>query len=157
MKVISNIRRAITKNSGKILTRGAGLAALGLVAYDAHYVGKIQSDLYASERDAAATKYFLNNSMYLNNMSKLEENIRDTAYTMELDSTWRRFINSGIGYIKGFTSTLIDRVVPFGLGLGALFAKGKAAKICAGGLGIYAGYELLKNFFGIGTPKGMLK
>jgi len=157
MKIISNIRRAISNNSGKIIAKGAGLAALGLVANDAHYIGKLQADLYASEKDADAAKYYLNNSMYLNNMSKLEEGIRDKAYTMELDSGWRRFINSGVGYIKGVVSSMIDNVVPLGLGLGALFAKGKASKICAGGLGLYAGYTFLKNFFGIGAPKGLLK
>lgn len=155
MKVFTNIRRVFSNNTGKFLTKGVGVAALGLVGYDAHYAGKIQADLYSSERDAAATKYYLNNSMYLNNLSKVEEGIRDTAYTMELDNSWRRFVNSGIGYIKGFASMLVDHVVPFGLGLATLLTKGKISKICAGGLGVYAGYELLKNIFGLGVPKGM--
>ncbi len=155
MKILNNIRRCISNNTGKVITKGVGLAALGLVGYDAHYIGKLQADLYSSEKDADAAAYFLNNSMYSTNMSKVQAGIKDSAYTMELDQGWRRFINSGIGYIKGFTSMLVSHVVPFGLGLGALLAKGKAGKICAGGLGIYASYEFLKNFFGLGNAKGM--
>lgn len=155
MKILNNIRRAISNNTGKMLTKGVGLAALGLVGYDAHYVGKIQSDTYASERDANSTAYYLNNSMYSTNMSKIQDKIKDGAYEMELDCGWKRSLNSGIGYIKGFGSMLVSHVVPFGLGLGALLAKGKASKICAGGLGVYAVYEFMKNFFGLGTPKGL--
>lgn len=155
MKVFNNIRRVISNNTGKVLTKGTGIAALGLVGYDAHKVALLQSDYYASEKDADACAYFLNNSLYSTNMSTIQDGIKDAAYTMELDNGWRRFFNSGIGYIKGFCSMLVSHVVPFGLGLGALLAKGKASKICAGGLGVYAGYEVLKNFFGFGTPKGL--
>lgn len=155
MRIINNIRRAISNNTGKVLTKGVGVAALGLVGYDAHKVAQLQSDYYASEKDAASCAYYLNNTMYSTNMSVLQDGIKDAAYTMELDCGWKRFINEGIGYVKGFTSMLVSHVVPFGLGLGALLAKGKAAKVCAGGLGVYAGYEFLKNFFGLGTPKGL--
>lgn len=158
MKILGNINRAIKKvNAGKILTKGVGLAALGLVGYDAHYMGKIQADLYASEKDAKAAAYYLNNSMYSTNMSKIQEAVRDASFRMELDTSWKRFFNEGIGYIKGFSSMLVDHVVPFGLGVGALLTKGKFAKFCAGGLGIYAVYEFLKNFFGWGTPGGPIK
>lgn len=156
MKILNTIRRTI-KHPGNLITKGIGLAALGCVGYDAHYVGKIQSDLYASEKDAENAKYYLNNSLYSTNMSKIQEGIKDASYTMELDCGWKRFINSGIGYIKGFCSMLVSHVVPFALGLGALLTKGKVSKICAGGLGIYAAYEVAKNFFGLGTPKGLMK
>lgn len=156
MRIISNITNALKGNAGKYLTKGVGLAALGLVASDAHYIGKLQADLYASEKDAKATGYYLNNSMYTTNMSKVEDGIRNTAYEMELDQGWRRFFNLGIGYVKGFTSMLVTHVVPFGLGLGALFAKGKAAKICAGAFGVYALAKVVKDFFGIGVPGNRL-
>lgn len=157
MKIMSNISKTIKNNAGKYLTKGVGLAALGLVGYDAHYIGKIQSDLYASEKDAKSTAYYLNNAMYSTNMSKIQEGIKDASYAMELDCGWKRFFNLGIGYIKGFTSMLVSHVVPFGLGLGALLTKGKTAKFCAGGLGLYGAYEFIKNFFGVGTPGGPIK
>ncbi|MBD5402743.1 hypothetical protein HDR58_08095 [bacterium] len=157
MHIGSSIKSFIQNHGTKIITKGVGLTALGAVCYDAHYVGKITSDTYASEKDAASVGYYLNNSLYSTNMSKIQENLKDASYEMELDCGWKRFINSGIGYIKGFTSMLISHVVPFGLGLGALLTKGKASKICAGGLGLYAGYEILKNFFGWGAPGGLSK
>ena len=122
MRILSTIRRSI-KSPGNMITKGIGLAALGCVGYDAHYVGKIQSDLYASERDAANAAYYLNNSMYSTNMSKIQEGIKDASYTMELDCGWKRFINSGIGYIKGFSSMLVSHVVPFGLGAWRIVGK----------------------------------
>ncbi|MBQ8459942.1 hypothetical protein IJ541_07555 [bacterium] len=157
MKILGNIVNTLKNNSGRIITGAAGLAGLGYVGYDAHYIGKLQSDLYASEHDANSTAYYLNNDMYSTNMSKIQEKIKDKSYEMELDQGWKRFFNTGIGYIKGFTSMLVAHVVPLGLSLGALFAPGKASKICAGGLGVYAIYEFFKNFFGFGTPGGLLK
>ena len=136
MKILGSISKALKGNAGKYITKGVGLAALGLVASDAHYIGKLQADLYTSEKDAKAAGYYLNNSMYTTNMSQ----------------GWRRFFNLGIGYVKGFTSMLISHVIPFGLGLGALLAKGKAAKICAGAFGVYALGKVVKDFFGIGVP-----
>lgn len=153
------IGRSISKffKSNNLLTKGAGAAALAYVAYDAHKIGKIQSDLYASEKDADSTAYYLNNTLYSTNMSKIQEGIKDASYKMELDQGYKRFFNSGIGYIKGFCSMLVSHCVPFGLGLTALLTKGLPSKISAAGLGIYAGYEFLKNFFGWGVPGGPLE
>lgn len=157
MRIGHIAKKVLPKNPAKWVTKGIGAVALGAVAYDAHYLGKIQADLYSSEKDAASTGYYLNNSLYSTNMSKIQEGIKDASYEMELDCGWKRFINEGVGYVKGFTSMLVSHIVPFGLGLGALLSKGLPSKICAGGLGIYAGYEFVKNFFGWGTPAGTFK
>ena len=162
MAILSRIRSAFPSAS-KILTRGAGLAALGMVVSDAHYIGKMKSDLYASEKDAASTMYYLNNSMYLTSMSKTQEKIKNLSLTTELDQTWKRFFNEGIGYIKGFGSMLGTHIVPLTLGAGALLGGSKVlkgigsglSKACAGGLAIYGTYQFIKNFFGIGTPQGI--
>lgn len=152
------IGRSISKffKSNNLLTKGVGAAALACVAYDAHKIGKIQSDLYASEKDTDSTAYYLNNTLYSTNMSKIQEGIKDASYKMELDQGYKRFFNAGIGYIKGFCSMLVSHCVPLGLGLTALLTKGLPSKISAAGLGIYAGYEFLKNFFGWGVPGGPL-
>lgn len=157
MRIVSGLINTIKNNKGRILTGAIGLVGLGCVGYDAHYVGKLQSDLYASEKDAASAKYYLNNDMYSSGMSKTEEKVRDFSFDMELNQNWKRFFNAGIGYVKGFCSMLVSHVVPLGLALGSIFAPGKIAKFCAGGLGLYAGYEFLKNFFGWGTPGGLQK
>ncbi|MBP3820810.1 hypothetical protein J6G99_04100 [bacterium] len=140
-----------------ILTKGTGLTALGLCLYDAHYLGKVQSDLYASERDAKATGYYLHNSMHLSELSKVQEKVKDFAYDVELDQKWRRFFNEGIGYCKGFGSMVINHVIPITLGLGALLTKGLPSKISAGILAVYGGTHFIKNFFGIGTHPGLEK
>lgn len=154
MKILSKISTTLKGNTGKYLAKGVGVAALGLVGYDAHNIGKMQADFYASEKDAKATAYYLNNTLYSNDMSAVRDSVKNTAYEMELDQGWRRFFNLGIGYVKGFTSMLVSHVIPLGLGAGALLAKGKASKICAGAFGIYAMCKVVKDFFGIGTPRG---
>ena len=157
MKILSSIGKIFKGTPGQLLAKASGAAGLGIVAYDANHIGKVQADYYASEKDAAATSYYVNNAMYSTNMSKFESGIKNKAVHMQLDQGWRRFINLGIGYVKGFTSMLVEHVVPLGLGIGALFTKGKVAKGFAGGLGIYAAYTVLKNFFGWGTPGGPIK
>ena len=154
---IRNMFSSIASNKSRIVTGAIGLVGLGIIAYDAHNVGKIQADLYASERDAKATLYYLNNDMYLTSMSRSQEKVKDFAYKSELGQGWRRFINTPIGYICGFCSMLVSHVVPLGLSLGALFSKGITSKVCAGGAVLYGAYELLKNIFGMGTPGSLRK
>ena len=157
MKILSSIGKVLKGKTGTILAKTAGIAGLGMVAYDAHVIGRLNADVYASERDASATSHYVNNTLYSTNMSSIQDGIKQKALDMQLDQGWRRFFNSGIGYVKGFTSMLTEHVVPFGLGLATLLTKGKASKICAGGLGIYAAYELVRNFFGLGVPRGPIK
>lgn len=156
MKVISDIAKHLKGNAGKYLAKGVGVATLGMVAQDAHSIAKMQGDMYAMEKDAYYASYYLNNKLYNSSMSNVTDKVKNSAYNMELDQTWRRFFNSGIGYVQGFCSMLTNHVVPFGLGLGALLTKGLAAKICAGGAIAYGAFKLVKNFFGIGVPNGPL-
>ena len=154
---IGSIITSIRNNPSKLITGAIGLAGLGLVTYDAHNLGKIQSDLYASERDAQSAAYFLNNDMYVSKMSRSQEKLRDWAFRYELGQSWRRFFNAPIGYVKGFFTMLVSHVVPLALSLGALFGKGKAASASAIGLGIYSAYQVVKNVFGFGTPGSITK
>jgi hypothetical protein len=154
---LGSIATSIKNNAGKYLRKGMGLAALGLVGYESHYIGKIQADRYATEKDANATAYYLNNTMYNGDISPVRQGIKQNAYEMELDQGWRRFFNLGIGYVKGFCSMLVSNVIPLGLGIATLVTKGKASKISAIALGVYAAGVAIKNFFGIGVPRGPLK
>ncbi len=139
--------------TSKYIAKGIGIATLGLIAYDSHYLGKIKADTYSSERDADASLYYLNNTLYSNNMSKVEEGIKEGALNLELHQGVRRFFNEGIGYIKGFTSMLISNVVELGLGIGALLGS----KFSAIGLCAIGAYKLIKNAFGLGVPNGLGK
>lgn len=151
MSILTRIR-SVMPSVSTVLTKGAGLTALGIIAYDANYLGKVQSDLYASTKDAKSTAYYLNNSMYMSNMSKFTEKIKNWSLTTELDQTYKRFFNEGIGYIKGLTCSLVNSVIPLGLGIGALFGGKTVAKGSAIGLAAYGVYKFVRNFFGIGTP-----
>ncbi len=154
MTVIGRIR-SVMPSASSIITKGLGIVALGIVAKDSNHLGKVQADLYASKKDADAAAHYLNNSLYLSDMRKSNEAIKDTAYRFELDQTYKRFFNEGIGYIKGFTSMLINNVIPLGLGIGATFGGKHTAKISTIGLVAYGVYRIIRNAFGIGVPNGI--
>lgn len=147
----------VISNLGKYAAKAVGLTTLALVVRDAHHIGKLQGDKYATERDAFHASDYLNNTLYNPSMSSTTDGVKNTAYKMEIDQTWRRFFNLGIGYVKGFCSMLTCEVLPFGLGLGALLTKGLPAKICAGGAVLYGAAKFIKNFFGFGVPRGPLE
>ncbi len=148
-----SIKTALTSvksNFTKYLAKGAGVAALGIVAYDAHIVGKLQSDVYSKSRDAKAGIKYFDNTQYLTSPSVTTANLKKGVFKWEIDNNLRTFVNSAIGYFKGFGSMLIDSVIPFGLGIGALLGKGKWSKGSAIGLGIYGLVKLFKDVLGLG-------
>ncbi len=155
-----SIKTALTSvksNFTKYIAKGAGIAALGIVAYDAHIVGKLQSDVYSKSRDANAGIRAFDNTQYLTSPSVTTSNLKKTVFRWEVDNNLRTFVNSALGYFKGFGSMLVDSVVPFGLGLGALLGKGKWSKGSAIGLGIYGVVKLFKDVFGFGQYNDLNK
>lgn len=124
---------------GKILTRGAGATALYLVARDAHHYGKIQADCDRKTKDSVASEYYLENTMTLNKPSHTKNNLQQNVFRFELSHNFRGFVNATIGYFKGFFGNLVSDVLPLGLGLVALLAKGaKNAKTGKHSLGLPA-------------------
>lgn len=134
----------------KYLTKGAGIAALGIVGYDAHIIGRLQADSYSKRKDADACMETYSNTQYLSSPSSTTANMKKVVNKFEMDSNFRHFVNSAIGYFRGVGTMLINAVIPFALGLGATFGKGIAAKGSAIGLGIYAGIKLFKDVLGFG-------
>lgn len=147
---LSTAFSSVKTNFTKYLAKGVGATALGILAYDSHIVGKLQSDVYSKSRDADACMDAFSNSQYLTSPSATMSNLKKGVFNFETENNFRHFVNSAIGYFKGFGSMLVDNVVPLGLGLGALCGKGKWAKGSAIGLGIYAGFKLLKDVLGFG-------
>lgn len=147
---LSTTFSSVKNNFTKYLAKGVGVAALGVIAYDSHIVGKLQSDVYSKSRDADACMDAFSNSQYLTTPSATMSKLKKGVFNFEVESNARHFVNSAIGYFKGFGSMLVDNVVPLGLGLGALFGKGKWSKGSAIGLGIYAGIKLFKDVLGFG-------
>ncbi len=142
---------AIKSNYGKYLARGAGAAALYLVARDAHTYGKIQADINRKSKDAKAAQYFLDNTMTVDKPSMTKIKMQNGVYKFELSQQLRGFVNSAIGYFKGIGSMLVSDIIPLGLGLTSLFAKNKTlAKGSAWGLLAYGAYSFIKDGLGIG-------
>ncbi len=147
---ISGAINSVKNNFTKYIAKGVGAGALGLVAYDSHVIGKLQSDVYAKSGDADACMNAYSNTQYLTSPSMTTSKVKNALFNWEVESNVRHFVNSAIGYFAGFGSMLVDNVVPFGLGLGALLGKGKFSKGSAIGLGIYSVVKIIKDGFGFG-------
>lgn len=154
---ISTALTSVKNNFGKYLIKGTGLAALGIIAYDAHIVGNLQSDIYSKSADANACLKRFENTQYLSSPSLTTEKLKKHVFNMETEGNTRHFFNSAIGYFKGFGSMLVSNVLPLGLGIGALFGKGKWAKYSAIGLGVYAGMKIIKDVLCLGHPKDLVQ
>lgn len=137
-------------NIVKYLTRGAGITALGVVAYDSHVLGRIQADSYSKRKDADACMDTYSNTEYLSSPSITTSNMKKQVHKWEMDGNIRHFFNSAIGYFRGFGQMCINSVVPLGLGIGACFGKGWWGKGSAIGLGLYAGLKFFKDVLGFG-------
>lgn len=153
MSITSSIRNTIVKYGPKAL----GIGALGVVGYDAHVIGKIHADTYSKTKDANAMARAYNNTRVLAGPSQTTAILKDEAYKLEMDNNFRHFINSAIGYFKGFGLMLIDGVVPFTLGLTALLGKGFTAKAGAVGIGVYGIVKLFKDVLGFGHSNDLNK
>ena len=141
---------SVKNNIPKYIMKGTGLAALGIVGYDAHVLGKLQADVYSKSRDADACMDAYSNSQYLTSPSITASNLKKEVFNFEVANNFRHFVTSAIGYFKGFGTMLVDSVVPLGLGLGAVFGKGIVRKGSAIGLGVFAGVKFFKDILGFG-------
>ena len=154
MSIIS----AVKNNYGKYLAKGAGLVGLGLVLRDAHTIGKLQADVTSESRDANVSMDLFENSQKLDTPSLWKGEMKDKVFKYHLENNFLNFFNSAIGYFSGLGSMLVSNVVPLGLGLTALLAKGKKLA-CGSGIALaaYAGFTFIKDGLGIGTKKYLQK
>ncbi len=147
-------------NIAKIGIRTAGIAGAGVILYDAHKRGMYQAKVYADKKDAEAAERYLDKSRVMNTPSATMAKVKDKLFDYEIRSNIRHFVNSGIGYVKGFGEMLVDHVVPLGLSIGSMFAKAPSAT-CKGvgaiasavGLGLFGLYSFLKEVCGVGRDK----
>lgn len=153
---ISNITSAIKNNYGKYFAKAAGAVAVGLVAYDAHVVGKLKADTYAQSREANRSATVATNMMFLTDPSTVQANVKKRIFNLELENNFLNFFNSAAGYFKGFGEMLVSGVLPLGLGMTALLASTKKhGKICkAAGFGLlaYGGIKFVRDILGVGSP-----
>ncbi len=146
IKLLSNLK----SNYVSYLAKGTGIVGLGLIARDAHVIGKIQADTYSQSCDANAVEKRFNNTLYLSNPSMTMDGMKKTVFRWEVENNFRNFVNQGIGYFKGIGSMLVSNVIPLTLGLGALLGKGKISKGSAIGLAGYGIISFFKDGLGMG-------
>lgn len=163
MKIFSKIKTGysdcitnIKGNYGKYLAKTVGVGALGMIGYDAHILGLLQSDSYSKTRDAEACIARATDTMYLSQPSAINASLKKSMLHLEEQQNWRSFVNSTLGYFKGIVTSLVSNVVPLGLGLLTVLAsKNSVAKTGGWLLGAYGGISLLKDVFGVGNPKDL--
>lgn len=73
---ISTALSSVKNNFSKYVIKGAGVAALGVIGYDAHVLGKLQSDVYPKSKDADACMYAYSNTQYLTSPSITASNLK---------------------------------------------------------------------------------
>jgi len=144
-------------NAGTInfITKGVGAVGLGLVLYDAHTLGKIES---VATRDDTKAKSLVNNyadNLSLDKPSIVKSNVKKGLFNMNLEENLTGFFTGIGGYVKGFSSMLVSHVIPLTLALGTVLApkelaKGWVSKGFGIGLLAYGGIFLAQELFGIG-------
>ena len=146
-----SILSRIGANAPKLIAKGIGLGTLGIIGYDAHVVGKLQSEVTSKSADANASANFFNNTMYLDTHSSSKSKLARWIFNLELEQNWRSFFNSSIGYSKGVASMLVSNAIPFALSTLALVSKSTVGSwIGAAGSLLYGCYVVAKDGLGIG-------
>ena len=151
MSVISSIGKGI----GNIAARATGVAALGVTAYDAHVLGKLQADVYSQSNEADRLTAAAYNNNYLDTPSAVMGKVKKGIFKFQVDNSIFMPFDAVIGYVKGFASSCVNSVIPGLLGLGALFGGKVSSKFSALGLLVYGGYKIFQEGFGIGRPNRM--
>lgn len=132
------------------LTKAVGVAGLGLIAYDAHYAGKMEAPVYEKNHKAESLADRYIDDTKLESPSVIQSAVKKRLFQYNMDENLTGFFTSTAGYLKGFTSMLVGNVVPLGLSVGTFLGKGTFSKLCGAGLIAYGGIFLLQEAFGIG-------
>jgi len=146
LKVISTV--------GKV---GAGLVAAGIL-YDSHRHAKFESAAYTEKKEGEVLVQSMRESRVLDTPSKLKSDYKDWVRDLRWKNGIRPFVNSTVGYFKGFGQMLTDAAIPTALATATLLLpKGLPTVISAAGLALYEGYDFLKTTFNVGVNKRLTK
>ena len=161
-------------NVTNVLTKTTGVVGLGLIGYDSHVAGKINSSSYQKQCMANSVTSAYENTMKSDNPSVLQSKVKTAYFNYKLEDNLSSFFTGIGGYAKGFGSMLVGNIVPLTLSLGAVLTSPKifikkgvtqshvalksfVSKACAVGLLAYGGIFLIQNVLGIGKPKHLSK
>lgn len=135
------------------LTKAAGFVGLGLIAIDSHNAGSIKGAAYEKSCKAQELNERHLRNMELNSPSVVQSAVKKRILQFQMDENITGFFNTLKGYFGGFSSMLVDHIVPLGLSIGTFIGKGPFSKLCGLGLLAYGGIFLLQEIFGIGKAK----
>lgn len=133
-----------------IITKGVGIAGLGLVLYDSHFAGKIEADSFPKAQKARSLVKSHKHYMELDSPSIVKQKVKKGILDYKTDENISEFFNSIRGYFKGFGNMLVTNVVPLALATGTVATKGIASKTFGAGLLAYGGIFMAQELFGIG-------
>ena len=152
-----NISAGLTK----VLAKGAGIAGLGAIAYDAHQYGKIQAQTYSKNQMAESAKDAYMSGTTSDSTSTIASKLQKFRLDGELNNKFfgrtRNFLSSAKGYIKGIGTSLAENVIPLALSAGALITKGKASAVFGAATAIFGGIKVAGATFGIGKTNYLKK
>lgn len=136
-----------------ILTKGIGYATIGLVAYDAHAIAKLEASSFQKNHKSEMIHNSLVQTMHQEKPSMVESNIKKRVHIFKMDENISEFFTGIVGYAKGFSKMLVSDVIPLGLATGAVVApKGWWSRSFGIGLAVYGGIYFLHNILGIAKP-----
>lgn len=131
-----------------ILAKAAGAAGLGLVLYDAHTAGSIEAPrTERNVKENTLQDHFLRN-MSQEGPSIVGSEMKKKVFNFYLDENISSPFTSTTGYVKGFSSMLVQNAVPLGLSAAALMTRGFLSKAFGVGLLAYGGMFLFREFLG---------
>jgi len=135
-----------------VLAKGIGAVGLGLVLYDAHTSGKIESASYEKKCAADMVTGPYLNTMTQDSASVLESRAKKGFSNYMMEENMSGFFTSIGGYFKGVGSMLVSHVVPLGLSIGALATRRNslASRVFGFGLLAYGAVFMLHEVMGIG-------
>ena len=109
---ISTALSSVKNNFSKYVIKGAGVATLGVIGYDAHVLGKLQSDVYSKSKDADACMGAYSNTQYLTSPSITASNLKKGVFNFEVESNFQHFVNSALGYQAAASSHHGEQSLP---------------------------------------------
>lgn len=145
MSVVSSFKNI---KFADVLAKTAGIAGLAYVAYDSHKAAGVEATKVRKDMksDLIADHYL--SDMKLDSPSVVKSNIKKRITEFALDENISSPFTAAGGYIKGFSSMLVNNVVPLGLSVGALIApKGILSRLFGVGLLAYGGLFLAQEIF----------
>jgi hypothetical protein len=148
-------------NVVNVLTKAVGITGLGLVAYDSHTAGKIESSSYQKQVKASSITNTYMDTLTLDSPSIVQSKVKNKFFKLKTDENLSDFFTGIIGYAKGFASMTVSSIIPLALSLGTLVksktsAIGKmVSRASAVGLVAYCGIFLGREVMGIGKPKAL--